>query len=196
MTREEYLNRGVESLRPIFALTGAPIAKAIRVTCGFPPSWKRTGDVGDCIPDTSSADSHYEILISPTIADPVKVFETLIQQLCRTTAGAHSYTSTAFDAIAHAMGLMPVGKWRIVAGAPDFADRYVELIAELGEYPHAEINLSAVTTQTTRMLKAYCPCLGANPLDQYKVRITSAWANQGMPICPLCNSSMILEGTV
>ena len=195
MTREEYLNRGIDVLRPIFDVHQRPIAKAIRVTCGFPSTFKRTGTLGECFPDTSSGDGHFEILISPTIADPVKVFEVLIQQLCRTTSGAMSYTSNAFFIIASAMGLRPVAnKWAFVEGDATFADKYVELIGELGDYPHAEINLSAQTTQTTRMLRAYCECLGSEPKEQFSVRLTKKWALKGMPICPLCEASMLLDG--
>jgi len=194
MTREEYLNQGVEVLRPIFEVMGSPLPSNIRVTCGLPSTFKRSGTLGECFPDTDSGDNHFEVFISPTIADPVRVFEVLVQQLCRTTSGAMSYKSNAYVSLLIKMGLTVTGKYHEVTGDASFATKYVDLISELGDYPHAELKLAVHAKQSTRMLKATCDCEGSDPKQQYTVRLTQKWALKGMPICPLCTESMTLGG--
>ena len=191
MTREVYLNAGVEALRPIFAVHNAPLPAKIRVSTGNPLNFRRTGELGETLPDTSSSDGHFNVLISPTLEDPVAVFEVLVNQLCRCTSGALSYQSNAYVSIATLMGLTCGAH---ATGDSTFADKYVEIIAELGVYPHGAVSYDVKKKQTTRMLKAVCECLGADP--HYTVRLTEKWALMGMPICPMCNSSMTLTAGV
>lgn len=196
MTREDYLNAGVEALRPIFAVHNAPLPANIRVSTGTPSTFKRTGILGETFPDTSSKDGYFNIFVSPTVDDPVCVFEVLVNQLCRCTSGALSYKSNAYVGIAILMGLTCTSNWAHAKGDSTFAEKYVEIISELGEYPHGAVSMATTTTQTTRMLKAVCECLGADPKNQYTVRLTQKWALKGMPICPLCDASMTLTAGV
>ena len=73
-TREQWLNAAVEEVRPFFTAYGHTLPQAIRVTCGFPSSAKRSGAIGECWSDKASGDGSIEILISPTIADVTDVF--------------------------------------------------------------------------------------------------------------------------
>ena len=88
--REDWLTAAINELKPFFLINGVSISDRIRVSCALPSNAKRTNfkSVGECFPNTNSGDGHYEIFISPVLADPVKVFETLIAMLCHTAKGA------------------------------------------------------------------------------------------------------------
>jgi hypothetical protein len=192
-TREDWLTDAVAQLRPIFDVIGKPIPNRIRVTAGHPINFKRNRRLGDCHAAGDSADRSIEICVSPTIAKPVAVFTVLLSQLCRATAGALSY-GTAYESIATEVGLVPTNvdtldKWKTCTGNSMFTDLYGELIAGLGDYPHAALGVADSRTQSTRMLKAFCPeC-------SYTVRLTSKWAAMGLPTCPLDGEVFTLESS-
>ncbi len=188
-TREEWLVAAVEELRPLFAAKASPIAAKVRVTCGFPSNAKRSRAVGECWADTASADRAMEILISPTIADPMRVADILVHELCHTVAGAMNHGAT-FKKAADAMHLIPsAGKagYKATTGGASFKQAFGAIIDGLGEYPHAALSMSTRKTQATRMLKAVCPTCG------YTVRLTAKWAAVGMPTCPADEDTFNLE---
>lgn len=182
-TREEWLQAGVNELRTSFDLIGRPLPKRIRVACGFPLNAKRSKAIGECWASDNSADKTIEILISPTIADPIDVFAVLVHELCHATSGAMNH-GINFQKTAAAMLLEPTGNpnvknaWKSTRGNSEFAAAYADLIAGLGDYPHGELSYSDRKVQGTRMIKAYCPVCG------YTVRLTGKWLAQGLPICP------------
>lgn len=177
-TREAWLTAAVEELRPLFAATAQPIASRIRVTCGFPSNARRSGAVGECWADTASADKTMEILISPTVADPGEILAILIHELAHTCPGCLNH-GVAFQKVADAMGLVPdaVKGYKATTGGPQFHNLYSGILSGLEAYPHAELALSTKKTQSTRMLKCWCPTCG------YTVRATAKWLALGTPIC-------------
>jgi len=178
-TREEWLNAAVAEFAPIFAAQAKPIASKVRVTCGFPSTAKRSGAIGECWADTASADRAMEILISPTIADPHRVADILVHELCHTIAGAMNH-GVNFRRAADAMHLLPSATkgYKATTGGDTFRAAFGAIIEGLGDYPHAELSMSTRKTQATRMLKAICPSCG------YTVRLTAKWAAIGLPTCP------------
>ena len=186
-TREDWLTAGINELKPFFLLNGVSISDRIRVSCALPSNAKRTNfkSVGECFPSTNSADAHYEIFISPVLADPTKVFETLIAMLCHTAKGALNH-GKPYQKIADAMLLLPNGtqsaRYKSVTHGGAFVQAYQQIIDSLGAYVHAELSASVGKKQGTRMLLAQCPSCG------YAVRLTSKWAykngNLNLPICP------------
>lgn len=186
-TREEWLIAAVEELRPLFAAYApAPAAARIRVSCGFPSSWKRSKALGECWIDDASADKTHEILIAPTVANPRDVVAILIHELCHTLPGAFNH-GRAFATAADAMRLVPSANrgYKSTSPAPAFDDMYRAIIDGLGSYPHAELSTSQRKVQPTRLLKAMCPSCG------YTVRLTAKWANVGMCTCP-CGDTLNL----
>lgn len=171
ITREDWLTQAMTEVRPFFELSGLNLATRVRLTCGFPSTARRTGAVAEVWASEASEDGTIEVLISPTLADPRSVFTTLLGALCRATDGAMSQKS---DALTRALTVMLVPGG--VAGE-GFDAQYGEIIAALGEYPHAALRLTDRPKQSTRMLKAVCPQCG------YTVRLTAKWASQGMPTC-------------
>jgi hypothetical protein len=176
-TREEWLTAAVE----VFSAVGFPIANNIRVSCGFPSTAKRSGSIGECWADTASADKTMEILISPVLAEPMRVADVLVHELCHTTAGAMNHGVT-FQKAADAMHLVPsAGKkgYKATTHGDAFVAAFKSIIESLGDYPHAELSMSTRKVQTTRMLKAVCPTCG------YTIRLTQKWASLGLPTCHL-----------
>lgn len=187
--REQWLNAAVEELRPLFDANGKPLPANIRVACGFPSNAKRSGAIGECWSDAASADKTFEVLISPTIDDPMRVFDVLVHELCHSTAGAMNH-GVAFADIAFKMHLDPSGPkskpWKSTKAGAQFKDRFSPLVEALGAYPHAKLTIVNRTVQSTRMLKAFCPTCG------YTVRLTAKWAAVGLPICPADSSIFVL----
>ena len=181
-TREEWLTAGVEELRPLFDEAKRPIANKVRIACGFPLDAKRSKAIGQCWSQSNSGDSTVEILISPELADPVKVFEVLVHELCHATPNGMNH-GKPFQSIAKQMLLEPHNgtvrePWKSTKGTAEFLPAYQAIIDSLGAYPHAPLHYQTKKTQTTRMIKATCPTCG------YTVRLTAKWAAQGMPTCP------------
>lgn len=129
--REDWLNAAISSIRPFFESEGHALPAKIRASCGFPSTFRRSGTTAEFFRDTSSADGTFEILISPTLADPVQVWNAL-WQCCAGMACYGGIENTGMDS----------------------------LIADLGDYPHAAITVDTRPAQTTRMLKATCPTCG------------------------------------
>jgi hypothetical protein len=190
-TREEWLQAGVSELRTSFDLINKALPKRIRVACGFPLNAKRSKAIGECWASDNSADKTIEILISPTIADPIDVFAVLVHELCHSTSGAMNH-GVNFQKAAAAMLLEPTGDpaaknaWKSTRGTPDFATAYAGLIAGLGTYPHGELSYSDRKVQGTRMIKASCPHCG------YTVRLTNKWLTFGLPICPQDGETFVI----
>lgn len=178
--REDWLTAAVNELRPFFDTVGKPLPANVRVTCGFPSNAKRSGAIGECWADTASADKTFEVLISPTLDDPLHVFDVLVHELCHSTAGAMNH-GINFQKVAALMHLVPsLGPkgWKATGRGVHFEPTYGAIIDSLGPYPHAALTMSTKKTQGTRMLKAVCPSCG------YTVRLTQKWAALGLPSCP------------
>ena len=193
MTREDWLLALVGEVRPLFAAAGHTLPDRIRVTCGFPSNARRSGAIGECWASAASADAHYEVLISPTLADPVKVAEVLVHELCHTLPGAMNH-GAAFGRAAAAMHLAPGLKgWKTTVQAAGFGPTYGALIDGLGPYPHATLTMDGQKTkQTTRMLKAHCPTCRATGSD-YIIRLTRKHADRGLPLCAIDGDTFALD---
>ena len=179
--REDWLSAAVSELRPFFDAVGAPLPANVRVTCGFPSNAKRSGAIGECWADTASADKTFEVLISPVLDDPLRVFDVLVHELCHSTAGAMNH-GVNFQKVAALMHLVPSAGpkgWKATGPATSFIPTFGAIVDSLGAYPHAALTMSNRKVQTTRMLKAVCPSCG------YTVRLTSKWAALGLPSCPV-----------
>ena len=187
--REDWLSAAVSELRPFFDAVGAPLPANVRVTCGFPSNAKRSGAIGECWADTASADQTFEVLISPVLDDPLRVFDVLVHELCHATAGAMNH-GINFQRVAAAMHLAPSptkAAWKATCRAASFVPTFGSIIDSLGAYPHAALTMNSKKVQTTRMLKAVCPSCG------YTVRLTQKWADLGLPSCPVDSDTLNLS---
>jgi hypothetical protein len=172
-TREQWLATAITAARQ-----HAAFPQAIRAACGFPSTYTRSGTLSESWPDTSSGDGTWEILISPTVAQPEVVLALLLGELAHSLPGAASTGSQTYRAAVTDLGLMPLDDgYRVIGRGPDFVDMWQYLLDDLGPYPHAPILAGVKAKQTTRMIKLVCPGCG------YTIRTTRKWLITGMPIC-------------
>jgi len=129
-TREEWLTAALAEIAPFFDGVGAGVPTKLRASCGYPLHFSRNGKIVDFSKPDKSADGTWEVLIAPTVADPVDVFKHMWQVCCE----------------------MAVQE----AHMPDLSD----IIASLGAYPHAPVLAAKRKKQDTRSLKAECPDCG------------------------------------
>jgi hypothetical protein len=141
----------------------------IRLSCGFTPKTGRKAADAAIVPPSASDDFIAEIFVSPII-DSTEAVAKLVLPLLK---------------LAH------TGNWR--SAAPSVAKPLeslpywaVDILAEIGAYPHAALEIAAAPKQTTRLLKVAC----LN--DGYIARVSrSTLVNLGAPICPVCRYSLV-----
>jgi hypothetical protein len=186
MTREEWLLKATEQLKPAFLETGAEIPEKVRVTCGWPSHGGRGTKkrvTGECWPAKKSRDAHFEIFISPTMDNPIEVLGTLIHELVHAAVGLDQGHKAAFRTAATALGL--TGKMTATEVGEELEGRLHDLSAKLGDYPHAELDpTQQKKPQSTRMLKIQCPACG------WMARTSKKWMELGLPTCA-CGEQMI-----
>jgi hypothetical protein len=192
--REAWLHGLISAMRPIFAEHGVEIPANIRVSCGFPSQRSLNGvrnqRIGECWADTDSKDGSFEIFISPTLADAMRVAGATAHELIHATVGLTAGHKGPFKRLALAIGL--AGKMSETQEGEAFKRALEPILEGLGPYPHAELDArkrarlnggppltSGPKTQGTRLLKAMCP------LCNYTVRVTKKWVDDmGPPLCP------------
>ena len=183
VNREDWLNDCVRELRPSFSVEGFPLPTNIRVSCGFPSTYKRSGTLGEHFPAKASADGFHEVLISPTLDQAPTVLAVLISQLAHAATGKSK--GVDYERCVRAMALD--GHLNSLTGGSAFITAFEPMLLDLGDYPHGAISTGTKKAQSTRMLSAKCPDCG------YQVRLTKKWADKGLPICPTDGEILALE---
>lgn len=199
-TREAWLEEAMSEVSVQFKRLGFPLPKKIRVTCGFTSGGtrKRPGGkvlIGECWDSSKSGDKSFEIMVSPTEADPVRVLGILVHELAHAAAGLAAGHSGDFETLARGLNLE--GPLPATTVGDAFKTQMAPALERLGEYPHARLNTAKKTVQTTRML--LCRCKAVMPDGEecgYTVRLTAKWLKGGKdredgskeafgtPICP------------
>jgi hypothetical protein len=196
--REPWLYDLTGELRPVYAKLGVELPANIRVSCGFPSVGGRSGlqrqTVGECWPPIASADGSFEILISPTVADSMRVAGVLAHELIHVAKGPGH--KGQFKRLASAIGL--TGRMTATQEGEEFKRQLAPILENLGPYPHAELDTrkwrvgppvgekdmweedmwTGPKVQGTRLHKVMCRHCG------YIARVTMKWLNEGMPVCP------------
>ncbi len=184
MTREEWLLKFTDAVRPWFLEVGIKIPEKVRATCGWPSKSARPSKnrrIGEAWSEKCSADDHHEIFISPCLADPIEVGGVMIHELVHTAIGVKEGHRVAFKRPAVALGL--TGKMTATSVGEPLRERLTALTAKIGEYPHAKLDMSNSPKQSTRQLKMECPACG------YIARTSQKWLNIGTPTC-VCGTLM------
>jgi hypothetical protein len=151
----------------------------IRLSCGFTPKTGRRAADAAIVPPAASDDFIAEIFVSPII-DSTEAVAKLVLPLLK---------------LAH------IGNWRSAAPSvakpleilPSWA---VDILAGIGAYPHAALEIEPAPKQSTRLIKAVCygDLMNGDQHDAYIVRISRSTASTyGTPICPICNSQLVIE---
>lgn len=196
--REEWLRAATERLRPLFARVDHPLPEAGRAAIGFTSKGAK-GRIGECWASVASADKHFEIFIRPDKADPLEVLGILTHELCHAALPLGTGHGKEYKALALKVGL--VGKMREAMPGPMLNDHLAEIARDLGELPHASLNIEFRETaprakQSTRMLKAWCEGVttdGAHEACDYVVRLTAVHARKGAPICGVHQARMTID---
>jgi hypothetical protein len=140
----------------------------VRLSCGFPPKTGRKAADAAIVPPAASDDFTAEVFVSPTV-DNAQAVAALVLPLLEVALKGN--WRSASPKVAAPVAL------------PSWAN---SILANLGEYPHAKIELVAAPKQTTRLIKVAC----LN--DGYIARVSrTTLENLGAPICPACNQSLV-----
>lgn len=182
-TREEWLLRAVDMLRPDFEKAGLPIGD-VRVSIGWMGGrGSKKNVIGQCWMPFSVEDKVPAIFLIPTLKKPVDILGVLVHELVH--AGGCPGHRGKFATTAAKVGLMP--PWPSTKPSDPLAEKLVKIAEKLGDFPHAVINPGKgligegperPPVQGTRMLKVVCP------EDGYTVRTTAKWLSVGFPACP------------
>jgi hypothetical protein len=208
-TREQWLGRAIEMMRPEFAAHGAPLPENLAVSCSWPSGNPRTV-IGECWVAEASSRGYVEVFISPVL-DQVSGIQGVLVTLCHElvhAAGRRGH-GKEFKALAVELGLS--GPMTATVAGPELLD-FINwtLLPQLGQYPHGAITgrgeiLVPPTElgdkpiilrpddrpkkQSTRVLKAECPKCG------YTIRLTKKWADLGLPSCPIEGAALALDAS-
>lgn len=182
-TREQWLQKMTELLRPAFKRIAKPLPEKLRVSCGWPSSGglakpsSKSRTLGQCWPAACSADGSTEVFLSPAVAEAGQAAAILVHELCHAAISEPGH-GPAFKAIATKMGLE--GKMTATTASPELTKRLNALITQVGRYPHATLDQtkSGIKKQGTRLIKLTCQECG------YTVRATRTWIDVGLPTCP------------
>ena len=180
--REAWLHAVAAGLAEPFKRFGHPIQAKVRLTCGFPSVRgiaAKNQRIGECWSNTRSGDDHFEILVSPVIADSMRVAGILAHELIHASVGVEHGHKGPFRQMAKALGLE--GKMTATTEGDAFKRLLAPILEAVGPYPHAELH--AMTNgrkkQVARLIKCECAECG------YVARVARQWIDdQGAPHCP------------
>ena len=183
MTREQWLAKLTTQLQPLFERAGYTIPPNVRSSCSFPSksaTSRKNRRIGECWTDSASDDGTFEVFVSPTIADPMRVAGILAHELVHAAVGLACGHKGEFRRCAVGIGL--TGPMTATSEGEVFTAFVAPLLAKLGAYPHAVLHASnSAKKQSTRLVKVECSGCG------YTARTTRKWLDDaGSPLCP-CN---------
>ncbi|WP_046023572.1 hypothetical protein [Magnetospira sp. QH-2] len=175
-TREEWLSKVAEGLRPHFEEKGYSIPQ-VRMALGFTSRGGRGKRIGECWDSSCSADKTFEILVDPRLDNPVDVAQVLCHELIHAAVGLKCGHRGAFRTMAKGMGLE--GKMTATVAGPGFIKIITPILELVGDLPHARLNTgNGPKKQSIRLLKVTCPVCG------YTARVTRKWIEEvGAPYC-------------
>ena len=185
-TREGWYLVAVDKMYGIFQRSGYDIPK-FRIGCGWPIG-NRAKVEGQCFGKDLSKDEAYEIFVSPTISDPVKILVIIVHELCHAIAGIKAKHGKPFIAVMRAVGMEK--KWTGGHPGANLREQLERISDDLGPYPHASLMIEKRVPgkKGSRLLLVECSC-------GLKIRMTRKWMdkiaqNERQLICWLCGGVM------
>ena len=175
-TREAWLLKAVELLRPIFFAKSHTIPPDVMVSCGFASTGTRSHHVGQCWSRASSANQQNQIFISPALHDPVEVLDTLVHELVHAVDDCQHKHGKEFKKIALSLGMK--GPMRSASAGPELMMRLLNVARQLGVYPHARLQVTHRKPVSRSRARAKCPeC-------RFQVPMFRKFLAYGPPLCP------------
>lgn len=182
MNREEYLEKAIEELKPLFKRNNYELP-GVKVTCSWPGGGSARTRIGECWARAASSADINEIFISPVIDDSVRALDILVHELCHAVDDCQNGHRKPFGRIARAVGLE--GKLTATVAGEALTAELIKIVEKIGEYPHKALNPGqGRKKQTTRMIKIECDDCGA------VFRMSRQWAAQ-VNACPCCRGDQL-----
>lgn len=136
-TREGWLMAAVDWLRPHFAKRGHDLR--VRVAHGFPTM---RGALGECWADSVSRDATREIFTTPACDNAADLLFILVHELSHAALPCGAGHGPTWAKLADSFGMIHGdGGTYIGNGGPEFLRFITPLLAELGPFPHAAMNI-------------------------------------------------------
>lgn len=186
VTREDWLLRAVDMLRPIFERAGF-FVPPVKVSIGFTSGGTRSRHLGQCWASKCSADGTNQIFISPSESDPVEILDTLTHELVHAVDDCKSGHGEGFKKIALAIGLK--GPMRS-AGANEYLRQdLVRISLVLGQFPHGKLFTPGPSPAASiKRPGAKCGKCG------FEIVMLKKHLHMGPPYCPTHMELMIETG--
>jgi hypothetical protein len=164
-TREQWLNAFIDAARPQFIAANAPLPINVRISMGFTSKGagraKGGKVIGECWASEASGDNHFEIFVTPTLADTARVCDVLTHELIHVAVGIKSGHGVAFKRVAASLGL--TGKATHTVAGEEWYKWALPIIDALGPMPYAALTAgenSGRKKQKTSLLKVECTACG------------------------------------
>mgnify|MGYP003150222537 FL=1 len=160
-TREEWLQKSLKELKPIFNESGLTTDNFddVRISCG---PIRRSNAVGICHSRTMSEGKKIEILILQTVANSLMALDILVHEIVHAVDGINGcehHHNNGFKRMARKVGLVVTerGKGHTSLG-DDLNVKCMNIINKLGLYPHFSYSTGSTNNkkQSTRMIKFEC----------------------------------------
>jgi hypothetical protein len=174
--REAWLLAAIEALRPIFNAKGHTVPAEIQVSCGFASTGIKSHHIGQCWSTKSSELGINQIFISPSIAEPVEVLDTLVHELVHAVDDCEHKHGKEFKKIALSVGMK--GPMRSAGAGPELREILTQVAQNLGPYPHAQLKVRHSKRVHTPRPRAKCSACG------YEVPMLKKYLEFGPPLCP------------
>jgi len=174
-TREQWLKEAILALTPLFKEKGYAVPKC-HVSCGFASTDAKRGHIGQCWSTKASADKVNQIFISPGLSDSVEVLDTLMHELVHAVDDCQNKHGPVFKKMALKLGMK--GPMRSAGAGPELKVKLEQLVASLGTYPHAKLNVPRKVIDRRPRPRAKCFECG------FTVPMLKAFMHYGPPICP------------
>jgi len=146
------------------------------VSCGFASTDVKRGHIGQCWSTNASADKVNQIFISPGLSDSVEVLDTLMHELVHAVDDCQNKHGPIFKKMALKLGMK--GPMRSAGAGPELKVKLEQLVANLGAYPHAKLNVPRKVIDRRPRPRAKCSECG------FTVPMLKAFMHYGPPICP------------
>jgi hypothetical protein len=194
-SREAWLAEALVHITDLYAKTkedGEPVrVPPVVVGVGFSVTKARIAR-GVCFHSKAASDGISQIFISPALgADQAEqILLTLIHEVAHAIDDCESGHTGRFRKLVSQMGL--TAPYTTATGSEALIEILQPILAELGEYPGAALNIGELKQkkQKARMLKLSCKHPVENEPGKvetcgYNVRTTQLWIDKGIPECPL-----------
>lgn len=186
MTREEWLKRAVRTLRPMLKKAGIEMRPRWQVSMSLTA---RRNAIGLCAYEGNSASGQtVNILICPSLGDPVEVLSTLFHEMLHAALPFGVHHGKKFVDACRCTGWT---KYKPTSAAASDEMRVVlaRVAAFLGPFPHDPLTIRKTSGGGTK--GGYWPVY-VSPVDpRYRLQISArALEEHGPPICPISGAPM------